>query len=265
MNNKERKIYKNLEKNQFERVGSINKNRNGSIMIVEKYGGTNDIWVRFETGNLEHTSFRHFRNGNVMNPFDKSFCGVGFLGKGEYKTFENGKYTLAFTTWSSMINRCYNEKFHQKQHSYEDCIVCEEWKNFQNYAKWFEKNYYEIDGEKMNLDKDILVKGNKVYSPETCVFVPMSINNLFVKSNAIRGKFPVGVIYNKKMKKYVARCKNGKGIQQTIGSYDNPSDAFYAYKHVKEKVIKSVANDLLDKIPNILYDALLRYKVEIDD
>jgi hypothetical protein len=179
MNNKERKIYKNLEKNKLEREGVINKNINGTVMIVEKYGGTNDIWVRFETGNLEHTSFRHFRNGNVMNPFDKSFCGVGFLGKGEYKTFENGKYTLAFTTWSSMINRCYNEKFHQKQHSYEDCIVCEEWKNFQNYAKWFEKNYYEIDGYRIHLDKDILVKGNKVYSPETCVFVPKKINNLF--------------------------------------------------------------------------------------
>jgi hypothetical protein len=105
MNNKERKIYKNLEKNKLEREGVINKNINGTVMIVEKYGGTNDVWVRFETGNLEHTSWRHFRNGNVMNPFDKTVCGVGFIGNGKYKTIINGKHSPQYKTWSSMLNR----------------------------------------------------------------------------------------------------------------------------------------------------------------
>ena len=66
-----------------------------------------------------------------------------------------------------------------------DCSVYEGWHNFQNFAKWYEDNYYEIEEEQMHLDKDILVKGNKVYSPDTCVFVPETINGLFVKSNAI--------------------------------------------------------------------------------
>jgi hypothetical protein len=232
-------------------------------MEVVEYKNSQDILVKFDKGNPIRTTWVHFCKGLIKNPYDRSVFGVGYIGEGDYSSKLNS--TPQYKAWQSMLGRCYDKKLHERAPTYKDCFVCDEWLNFQNFAKWYDENFYEVDGERMHLDKDILVKGNKVYSPGTCVFVPMSINNLFVKSNAIRGKFPVGVIYNKKMKKYVARCKNGKGIQQTIGSYDNPSDAFYAYKHVKEKVIKSVANDLLDKIPNILYDALLRYKVEIDD
>ena len=86
-----------------------------------------------------------------------------------------------------MLRRCYDEKLHKKYPTYIDCKVCEEWLNFQNFAKWYYNNYYEIENEKICLDKDILHKGNKIYSPDNCVFVPNNINVLFVKSDKSRG------------------------------------------------------------------------------
>jgi hypothetical protein len=136
-----------------------------------------------------------------LNSDKKRLHGVGYLGKGEYKSFENGKNTRQYMIWYSMINRCYNEKYHKKLPTYKDCTVSEEWHNFQNFASWYDQNYYEVNGEKMALDKDILIKGNKVYSSETCIFVPQFINSLFTKCNAIRGEFPIGVSWHKHNKK----------------------------------------------------------------
>jgi hypothetical protein len=116
----------------------------------------------------------------------------------------------------------------------------------------------------MCLDKDILFKGNKIYSPETCVFVPSDINILFTKTNAKRGDFPIGVTYNKKVGKYQSRCNvNSKLIH--IDFFNTPEEAFFAYKIFKEKLIKHIANKYKDKIPNNLYEAMLRYEVEITD
>ena len=97
-----------------------------------------------------------------------------------------------------MLTRCYSDKYKKKKPTYEDCKVYEELLNFQNFAKWDSENYYEIEGETMCLDKDILVKHNKIYSPETCVYVPNTINVLFTKSDKIRGNTPIGVNEQKK-------------------------------------------------------------------
>lgn len=68
-----------------------------------------------------------------------------------------------------IINRCYNAKFREKQLQYTGCTVCEEWLNYSNFKVWYGQN--GIKGMALDLDKDILFKGNKVYSPETCCFV----------------------------------------------------------------------------------------------
>ena len=115
----------------------------------------------------------------------------------------------------------------------------------------------------MELDKDILNKGNKVYSPDTCVYVPQSINSLFTKSDKVRGEYPIGVY--KQKDKYVAQLNKGNGKQIYLGSYSTPEEAFQAYKQAKEEYIKEVANEYKDKIPYRLYEALMNYEVEIDD
>ena len=167
-----------------------------------------------------------------------------------------------------MLKRCYSGEYQKKEPTYKDCTVCKEWLNYSNFKKWYDDNYYEIDGEQMALDKDILVKGNKIYSPETCVFVPQNINNLFIKSNKIRGKYPIGVTFNKNKNKYQAYCSmliNGKSQQKTLGYYNNIEEAFNAYKQFKEADIKQMADYYKENIPDKLYEAMYNYKVEITD
>ena len=169
-----------------------------------------------------------------------------------------------------MMQRCYDPKFHKKYPTYINCEVCEEWHNYTNFGKWFNENYYEVSGEKMGLDKDILNKGNKIYSPENCIFVPNNINVLFVKSDNNRGEYPIGVYFNKRDKKFVAQCnfydfKTNKTKQKYLGYYNTPDEAFKAYKEFKEQNIKKVADHYKDLIPVKLYDALYKYEVEITD
>jgi hypothetical protein len=250
---------KNLAK---ERIGLINKNNYGSLMRIEQYNNGDDIWVKFlEHGNLVHTAWKPFYKGDVTNAYEKRTFGIGYLGEGNYKS----KGSPHYRHWRNMMIRCYDEKYQNKYPSYVGCSVVEEWYNFQNFASWFDENYYEFEGERMELDKDIIKKGNKFYSSDTCVFVPRSINSLFTKRDAKRGEHPIGVHYNKRDQKYVAQCMDGKGNKKALGYHDTPEDAFLAYKTYKEKLIKQIANIHKDKIPNKLYKALINYRVEIFD
>ena len=125
-------------------------------------------------------------------------------------------------------------------------------------------NYYEIDNKVMNLDKDILIKGNKIYSPKTCIFVPHDINKLFTKSNKTRGEYPIGVSKSKTYGKVRARCSvNGK--TKELGEYYSIEEAFQVYKKFKESYIKQIADEYKPYIPKELYEAMYRYEVEITD
>ena len=123
----------------------------------------------------------------------------------------------------------------------------------------------------MHLDKDILCKGNKIYSPETCIFVPNNINILFVKRDKMRGEYPIGVNYHKQHKKLYVSCgiinKDNKHKQKFLGLFplDKPFQAFYTYKQFKENYIKQVADEYRDLIPQKLYEAMYSYEVEIND
>ena len=199
--------------------------------------------------------------------------GHGYFGEGKYKSRdENGKKTKCYDTWKHMLTRVYSKKYQLKYPTYSECTVCEEWLNFQNFAKWYEENYYEIEGQRMHLDKDILHKGNKHYSPENCVFVPQRINELFTKNNKNRGNYPIGVTEHKRDRVLYARCsvydkeiKRKKIINIKIFPLDRPFQAFTCYKNFKEKYIKEVADEYKKLIPNKLYEALYNYKVEIND
>lgn len=121
----------------------------------------------------------------------------------------------------------------------------------------------------MHLDKDILIKGNKIYSPDTCIFVPQRINKLFTKCDKNRGNSVIGTHHDKN-NKYQANCrlvnpKTGKSKNKYLGIYDTELEAFEVYKYYKEKNIKEVADYFKEQIPQKLYDALYNYEVEIDD
>lgn len=250
---------KNLAK---ERIGQIKQNNFGSLMEITGYKDNKNIIVKFlNTGNYVTAQYDNFLKGQVSNPLDKTVYGVGYIGEGYYKPSNNGKDSLQYSTWHSMMLRCYDQKFKEKNPTYRECAVCDEWHNFQNFAKWYDLNYYQVDDEKMSLDKDILIKGNKIYSPTTCVFIPQRLNTLFIKRDSRRGQLPLGVTFHKKNKKYMAKENN----INYIGCYDNPIDAFQAYKQFKENLIKQIVKEYNQKIPDVLYNAILNYKVEITD
>jgi hypothetical protein len=249
-----------------ERVGLVGKNNYGSKMEIIEYNRAGDMWVKFNQGRAVHTNWKAFLIGDVRNVYDKSVFGIGFLGEGEYKTSINKKQTPQYSSWKGLMERCYSESSLLKNTSYIGCSVSEEWHNFQNYGKWYDDNYYQITGQKMQLDKDILSKGNKVYSPDTCVFVPQRINLLFIKKDrSSKDYLPTGVVWYERYKKYQVSCNDGKGNLVYLGRYSSVEEAFKEYKVFKEKAIKNVAEEYKEKIPTKLYNAMMNYVVEITD
>ena len=171
VNNVEYKSFRMGYTRNPNRVGITNLNKYGYKMTILEDNGSS-LKIKFDNGHISNASLKAFMNGDVFNPMDKRVLGVGFLGFGEYRQTINNTQTESYKTWYQMLRRCYDEKQLNRNTSYKGCTVCEEWHNFQNFAKWYEENYYKIDGETMALDKDILSKDNKIYSPETCIFVP---------------------------------------------------------------------------------------------
>lgn len=248
------------------RVGEKNKNSYGSEMEIIEYRSAVDIDVFFPKDNciVKNKRYSCFLKGTIKNPFDRTVCGVGYIGQGKYEPIKNNVMAKSYKIWRDMLKRCYGKNEDIKNPSYKEVYVCNEWHNYQLFAEWFEKNYYEINGKKMCLDKDILVKGNKEYSPNTSIFVPQEINVLFISSNSSRGAFPIGVSYHKKEKKFYSRCCD-RGTTVTIGTYGTSYDAFIAYKKYKENLISEIAEEYKDSIPLKLYNAMKKYKVEITD
>ena len=184
-------------------------------------------------------------------------CGVGYRGS------ENVDCTSeSYLKWHDMIHRCYNEKFHKRQPQYMGCTVCEEWLNYSNFKVWYDQN--RIKGMALDLDKDILFKGNKVYSPETCCFVPHAINTLFLNGKKNRGDLPLGVHFDKSKGKYRAEMSfMGEPIK--LGWFDTAEAAFTRYKEYKEDFIQDLAEQYKDIIPYKVYEAMMNWKIEIDD
>ena len=125
--------------------------------------------------------------------------GIGYIGIGEHKPCINGVCTKEYVVWRNMLRRCYDKEHQKVYKTYKGCTVAREWHNFQNFAEWYNKEYYDI-GEELELDKDIMIKGNKKYSPEGCLLVPSRINTLIIKRDANRGKYPLGVTFIKEKK-----------------------------------------------------------------
>ena len=264
-----------------DRIGETNISNEGCIMKIVEYNNSYDVIIEFQDEHKYrlHTKYVNFQKGKCKNPFFASVFGHGYLGVDKEgnipKTAElkDGKSvaTWEYNKWQNMLQRCFDNKYKEKESTYKDVICCDKWLCFANFLEDFEilKNEYNWSEDiKLNLDKDILHKGNKIYSLENCVLVPDYINFLFTKRDAKRGEYPIGVCYNKGAKKYQAFCSiNGKQI--SLGLYNTPEEAFNAYKQAKENEIKRIVNDCVSKgfmtKDSRLYKAMISYQIEIDD
>lgn len=160
-----------------------------------------------------------------------------------------------YIKWTSMIERCYSSKWHEAHPTYKGCTVCDDWLSFSWFKCWMENQ----DWQGKQLDKDILIQGNKIYSPGTCLFVESNINSLFIDCKANRGKYKIGVSFHKHHKKFVSKCRDGNGVSVHIGYFSNEEDAHEAYKVFKYKLIAEIA----EKQTEPLRTALLNYKIRV--
>ena len=250
-----------IKRPNSSKIGEKFLTRQGCEIEVVQYFNSSNCTIKFDNGVLmKNVQYGHIKRGVIKSPFYPSINGVGYIGSGK---FLYNKNTKCRGIWKSMLQRCYNKNFQEKQPTYKGCSVATEWHNFQNFAEWFEENY-EPHMEGFHFDKDILVKGNKIYSPETCCFIPFEINLLFTANNINRGKYPIGVSFFKDLKKFISACSIN-GTQKSLGYFDTPEEAFQAYKTAKEKHIKEVADKWKEQITEQTYQALYNYQVEITD
>lgn len=157
------------------KVGSVHSTGDGDVVVTE-YESANKIKVKFiETGCERLVRSDYIRSGSIKDYLKPKTYGVGYLGSEKVTGTKFNK--LAHKRWSHMLERCYSNRWHNKKPTYEDCEVCDEWKNFTVFLKWFKDNYPK-DGGNYHLDKDIKVEGNKIYSPEFCTFVSPEVNSM---------------------------------------------------------------------------------------
>ena len=245
-------------------VGKILKSKNFGDFKVLKYNDAKDVEIQFiNTGFEVVVELGSIRNGEVKDSYSPSVYGVGVTGT-KYPVKINGIITKEYTLWRSMLTRCYSDTYKKKQPTYEGCEVGDNFKSYEYFYEWCNKQI-GFSNQDWHLDKDLLIKGNKVYSEDTCVFLPVEINSLLVKRESSRGKHPIGVHWSKTKKAFKAQvCKN-KGNQEHLGYFKTELEAFNAYKQAKESFIKEQANKFKSQIDPRAYEALINYTVEITD
>lgn len=237
-------------------VGQKVKTNTGEmeVLSIDKQ----DVLVRFDDGYEVVAQKGCVIRGSVRNPYFRSYFGVGYRGKGEYKM----KGSLAHTKWHNLMTRCYDERYKKNRPTYEEATCCEEWHNFQNFAEWatnqdgFGKHGYE-------LDKDVISYGNKIYSPETCLFIPGAIN-IFFSNKDVGNAGYIGVNHIKPTSKnckdgYIARCFI-EGERKYLGYYNTPNEAYEVYRRAKIKAAKDLAYEWEGKVDPRVITALLNFK-----
>lgn len=267
-----------------ERLGKKRYNNEGYLMKIVEYNNAKDIVVEFQDEYKVNvrTTYTNFLLGEIKNQYHKkhkkgdkkiikqyfpSVYDVGMVGN-KYPTCKNGESLKEYKAWNDMLRRCYDENFKKRYPTYQGVYCCEEWLLYEEFYEWLhnQENFDKwFNGKRWAVDKDILVKGNKMYSPEACCLVPNNVNGLFTKRKVGRGKYPVGV--TKEGKKFRATCRTTTGKLLDACGYDTPEAAFQDYKKTKESYIRQVAQEEYDKgnITKACYEAMMNYEVEITD
>lgn len=240
-------------------------------MTIIDYNSSLDLSVIFEDGSIVNKrTYKDFVKGCIKKPLSQSVFGHGIVDSKNLVWDNTNKQILkSYQHWAGMLERCFSKKLQNKYPTYRGCQVCDKWIYLSNFTKWFYENYYEIPNCKyrMELDKDILSRyyyqNVKIYSPNTSAFVPRDINLLLCKRDSCRGDLPIGVTKCNKGG-YIARL-NVDGVRKYIGYSSDPLCAFKLYKDAKEKEIKRKANLYKKYMPQKVYEALINYKVNIND
>ena len=261
-----------VDKFKQERLYTTHISKDGDVAKVIEYNSNSDVLIEFQDKYKAkiHTNWSHIVNGQIKNPYYPRIYNRGMAGE-KYITYQNGDNIKEYHTWYNLFIRCYDEKAFIKHGTYAQCEVCDEWYLYENFYEWLhqQENFTQwLNNPDWDIDKDIIIKGNKIYTPDNCSLVPKNVNMLFLTNKQIRGPYPIGVTYDKRIDRYVARCNNPlTEKREYLGRYNSVTQAFLAYKKRKEQIIKQVAEQEYNK-GNIIkkcYEAMMDYQVEITD
>lgn len=163
-------------------VGVGGYNSFGSKMIIKEYRKNNDIDVYFPEYNwtFEHAQLSHFIRGNLRCPYERRYFNVGYIGEGKYN-WQN--YPNICNKWLHILERSYSKSWKKNHPQYNSTTCGRGFYCLQDFGQWYEDNIYEVKMQVMDLDKDLLGKENKIYSPETCCFLPRCINSSLAHPN----------------------------------------------------------------------------------
>ena len=238
------------------KVGDIFITNEGCKVKVVEYFNVHKLLIEFQDDN-QYKVFvtgRNLRVGEVKNPYYPSVYKVGYIGVGEYRAYINGKMSPVYRIWKAMLQRCYDLKFQESNQTYTGCTVCNEWHNFQVFAEWYTSQNNYNNG--YHLDKDLLIDGNKVYSPQACTLVPQELNNLLWRSEKYCGDYPLGVSLDKRNGMFKAEMRFNNN-RRFLGYFDKPEQASQAYQKAKKEYVKQKALEWQNRIDERLFNALM--------
>ena len=249
-------------------VGKVYKTLNSGDFKIVKHNDSRNVEIQFlKTGYRKVAEVKEVRSGSIKDPYLPSVYGVGVLGT-KYPSKVNGVKTKEYTLWQSMLQRCYSDSSKKKRPTYIGCEVSDNFKSYEYFYEWCHEQIgfgNDGNGNPFQLDKDLLIKGNKVYSEDSCVFIPAEINTLLIKCTATRGEHLIGVCWNKTNRAFKAKVSKNKGKTEYLGLFNTELEAFNAYKEAKESFIKEQAEKYKSQIDPRAYEALMNYQVEITD
>ena len=227
-------------------VGQKIQTQTGEIEVLNV--DRQNITVRFDDGYETVALKTNVLKGNVRNPNFKSYFGVGYRGAGSHTM--HGK--LSYNKWHNMLVRCYDEEYKSQHPTYEGVHCCLEWHNYQNFTDWFHKQVG--CGEKgFELDKDLLFKGNEIYSPETCILVPQELNKILGNTGIDRGISTRPDLNGK----WMIRCNTVHG-EIYLGCHPRVA-AIKIYQDFKLNYIKERAEFWKDRVDSKVYEALMNF------
>ena len=257
-NQRRKGIKKNGGKHNIIKVGDYFETNNGGCFVVD-YKDNRNVYIDFVgyEGLTHKVNADDLRKKAVKNYYKPDIFGKGFFGIGEYKSVINGKSAEEYESWSGMMERGYSPKLKEKHPTYRDCSVCEEWYDFQVFAKWY--TLQEFYGHGYSLDKDLLVKGNKLYSPETCTLLPRGLNSMLSAPNKSKSGLMLGV--RKEGTRYSSRIGLGSFGRKYLGSFNTEIEAHEAYVTARERYIKNKALEWANRIEWEAFVALMKWTV----
>ena len=239
-------------------VGDTYPSNQYGDVVVRNLLSSRMITIEFSnTGTIKEARKDTILSGQVRDNFAPKTYGVGYIGEGAFTTTKSGEHIKHYKCWNGMLERCYSENYHSKENYNGRVEVCKSWHNYQGFAKWYEDNH--IDG--WQLDKDI--SKSKIYSPDTCHFLPKELNTFFTGRRNYRGDTPIGISQRVLGGSYEASISHGsKSKAKYLGSYKNLEEAFSVYKEAKTLALNKLILKYKDLLPTRTLKVLESYEFE---